>query len=405
MADTPLVSVRIPAYNHERYIHACILSVLNQSYQNFEIVIVDDCSTDGTVSVIRRFTDPRIKLAVHKRNEGMNVTVEHCMKRCRGKYVANMCSDDVWMPDKLEKQVAFLEQNAQVDAVFTGVQLIGENGKPLPGFLSRRLSLFDCANRSAGEWLAYFFRNGNCLCNPSVMMRRQVYKAFGYQDKRMLSLSDFDLWVKFSFEHSFWILEEPLTQFRVRRRFRNASALTPKTLNRQSFERQQILDHYLQIRNAAQLLRIFPEAAQYGQPADETIPYFLGRLAIDTGIPDHMLWGCETIFRLMDSKAVCAVLARKYNFRYVDFIKLTAETNAFFQCQGLSTGQSFQKAFQAIQARLDQNSCSISPRARSFSRILSNTSSSIRNFFITRYNPAKSQSAAGCRWRSRRRFY
>lgn len=333
MADAPLVSVRIPAYNHERYIHACIASVLSQTYQNFEIVIVDDCSTDGTVGVIRKFTDPRIKLAVHAKNEGMNVTVEHCMKRCRGKYIANMCSDDVWLPDKLAKQVAFLEQNAQVDAVFTRVELIGETGKPLHGFLSRKLNQFTCTNRSAEEWLSYFFIHGNCLCNPSVLMRKQVYEAFGYQDKRMFSLSDFNLWVQFSFEHSLWILEEPLTQFRVRRKFRNASAATPKTANRQAFERKQILDHYLKIRSASQFMRIFPQAERYGNPTDATIPYFLGRLAMDTGLPDHMLWGCETIFRLMGDETMVSLLASQYNFRYVDFIRLTAETNVFYNAR------------------------------------------------------------------------
>ena len=193
--------------------------------------------------------------------------------------------------------------------------------------------MFYCENRSAEEWLAYFFRFGNCLCNPSVMIRRKVYKEFGYQNKRMFSLSDLDLWVKFSFGHSLWVLEEPLTQFRVRRRFRNASAATPKHLNRQAFERKQILNHYLQIRDAAQLKRIFPAVVQYGEPTDETIPYFLGRLAIETNIPDHMLWGCETIFRLMGDEAVCSILARKLNFRYVDFLRLTAETNAFYNAK------------------------------------------------------------------------
>lgn len=333
MAQSPLVSVRIPAYNHEKYIRACIESVLNQTYQNFEIVIVDDCSSDGTVGVIRRFADPRVKLAVHKRNEGMNVTVEHCMKNCRGQYVANMCSDDVWLPEKLEKQVAFLERHPEYDAVFTGVELIGENGRPLNRFLSRRLSMFGCDNRSSDEWLRYFFRYGNCLCNPSVMLRRQVYEELGYQDKRMFSLSDFDLWVKFSFSHSLWILEETLTRYRVRRNFRNASGASPKSVNRQAFERKQILDHYLQIRDAAQLTRIFPEAAQYGEADDAAVPYFLGRLAIDTGVPAHRLWGCETIFRLMEDETACAVLTQKYDFRHVDFLRLTAELNVFYNAR------------------------------------------------------------------------
>ena len=114
MYGVPLVSVRIPSYNHEKYIHDCIASVLNQTFQDFEIVIVDDCSTDGSVNVIRKFNDPRIKLEVLKRNSGMNVAVERCMQQCSGKYVANISSDDMWIPTKLEKQVAFYRKEQRV---------------------------------------------------------------------------------------------------------------------------------------------------------------------------------------------------------------------------------------------------------------------------------------------------
>ncbi|MBE0600307.1 MAG: glycosyltransferase, partial [Firmicutes bacterium] len=211
MKSQPLVSVRIPAYNHEKYMKKCLQSILDQTYQNFEIVIVDDCSSDGTVDVIRQFSDPRIKLAVHARNEGMNVTVEHIMRLCSGKYVANISSDDFWAPTKLEKQVEFLERNPFYDAVFTRVQPVGENGKRVGPLYSRLFSVFGCANRPQHEWLHFFFFSGNCLCNPSVMIKKDVYEAFGYQDKRMFSSSDFDLWVKFSFQHRFYILEDKLT--------------------------------------------------------------------------------------------------------------------------------------------------------------------------------------------------
>ena len=327
MLSAPMVTVRIPSYNHEKYIPACIESVLNQTFTDFEIVIVDDCSTDNSVEVIRGFQDPRIKLEVLTRNSGMNVAVERCMQLSSGKYVANLSSDDLWAPTKLEQQVAFLEQHPEFDAVFTQVQIVGEDGNALSA--RHFASPFDNENRSPEEWLRRFFYYGNSLCNPSVMIRRKVYEKFGYQDKRFISLSDFDLWVKLSFEHRFWILEQQLTMFRIRDNGMNLSANNPPNRRRQQFELKQILDHYLQIRDPEQLKKIFPACTKYGTPKEQTIPYFLGMLAIDLPSMIHRLWGCETIFDLMADAETAKLLEESYDFRYRDFIELTKTAPLF----------------------------------------------------------------------------
>jgi len=327
MLSAPMVSVRIPSYNHEKYITACIESVLNQTFADFEIVIVDDCSTDNSVEVIRSFQDPRIKLEVLPRNSGMNVAVERCMQLSSGKYVANLSSDDLWAPTKLEQQVAFLEQHPEFDAVFTQVQIVGEYGNALD--TRHFANPFDYENRSPEEWLRRFFYFGNCLCNPSVMIRREIYEKFGYQDKRLVSLSDFDLWVKLSFGHRFWILDQQLTMFRVRENGMNLSANSPANRRRQQFEFKQILDHYLQICDLEQLKKIFPECTKFGSPMEQTIPYFLGMLAIDSPSMIHRLWGLETIFDLMADAETAKLLEDSYDFRYRDFIELTKTAPSF----------------------------------------------------------------------------
>lgn len=321
MTHTPLVSVRIPSYNHEKYVRACIQSVMDQTFTDFEIVIVDDCSTDHSVEVIQSFDDPRIKLEVLPRNSGMNVAVARCMQLSSGKYIANLSSDDLWAPAKLAEQVSYLEQNPDCAAVFTQVVIVGEDGQPLSDLAFP--SPFDYENRSPDAWLRRFFYRGNCLCNPSVMIRREVYEKFGYQDKRMVSLSDFDLWVKLSLEYQLWVLDQKLTMFRVRNDGMNLSANNPGNQRRQMFEFKQILDHYLEIRDPERLKRIFPECEKFGKPEERTIPYFLGRLAIDVPTMVHWLWGCETIFGLLADPDMARLLEGKYDFRYRDFIDLT----------------------------------------------------------------------------------
>ncbi len=109
----------------------------------------------------------------------------------------------------------------------------------------------------------------------------------------------------------------------------NVSAETPGSINRSAFEYKQILDHYLKIKDPDLLIEIFPECIKYGEPEKNTIPYFLGRLAIDSKGAYSKLWGCEKIFNLMRNDRIAAVLEKSCNFRYKDLISLTAETNIF----------------------------------------------------------------------------
>jgi glycosyltransferase involved in cell wall biosynthesis len=228
----PMVSIIIPSYNHEKYIEKCILSILNQTFQDFEIVIIDDCSTDNSANVIRTFCDERIIFEILNRNSGMNVAVEKCMQKCTGKYIAFISSDDMWKSTKLEKQVDFLEKNKAYDAVLTQVEFIGEDGKSMSEKKNRQAGIFEYQNRSSKQWLRRFFYQGNCLCKPSMMIRKGVYKSLNYLDKRIISFSDFDFWVRFSFNHEFWILDEKLTKFRIRDNEMNISAGTIENRNR-----------------------------------------------------------------------------------------------------------------------------------------------------------------------------
>ena len=154
---TPKISVRIPAYNHEKYIRECLDSVLNQTFQNFEIVITDDGSTDRTADIIREYNDPRIKLVVFENNQGSASAIANALQRASGEYVANICSDDMWELDKLEKQVYFLENNPDIDAVFTRVQLIDEDSNPFVDEKNIYFHVFEEPNRTRDEWLRLFF--------------------------------------------------------------------------------------------------------------------------------------------------------------------------------------------------------------------------------------------------------
>src|SRR4051812_32920737 len=110
----PKVSVIVPSYNHDKFIKECIESILNQTFQDFEVIITDSASQDHTVDVIKSFSDPRIQLFLQAQNEGITSAVNNCIKHSTGKYIAWINSDDIWNPRKLEVQVKYLDEHPKI---------------------------------------------------------------------------------------------------------------------------------------------------------------------------------------------------------------------------------------------------------------------------------------------------
>lgn len=120
-----LVSVITPVYNSEKYIAGTIKSVLSQTYNNWEMLIVDDCSNDNTLGVIKEFKDPRIKYFRLDENAGAAVARNKALEKAKGKYIAFLDADDMWKPEKLEKQVNFMIEN-NYGFSFTGYEILRE---------------------------------------------------------------------------------------------------------------------------------------------------------------------------------------------------------------------------------------------------------------------------------------
>jgi glycosyltransferase involved in cell wall biosynthesis len=329
LKEMPTVSVIIPSYNHEKFIKECIESVLEQSFQDFEIIITDDGSADNTVREIKAFSDPRIKLFVHPENRGACIAANNCLEHASGKYIAVLSSDDIWYPEKLELQVDFLEKHPDIAGVFGKADWIDEKNQLITDKDFPYKEIFNVNNRSRFEWLRYFFKKGNCLCHPCSLIRRECYDEIGMFDPSMASLPDLDLWVRLCFKYQIYIMDRKLIRFRVLKNAENASGNNLSNYRRIKFEYKQILNHYLAIQDPDELLLIFPEAAKFGKISKDTIPYFLGRIAIDTELEFKVLWGLETIYDLLKDKKAAEELEKSSAFRYLDFIKLAGESDPF----------------------------------------------------------------------------
>ena len=136
----PETSIIMPAYNNARFIGDSIRSVLAQTYINWELLIVDDCSKDNTAEIVESFHDPRIHYQRNAHNMGAAETRNQALKIAKGRYIAFLDSDDLWEPEKLEKQITFMEKNGYA-FTFSDYQIMQENGTQTGNILHMPASL------------------------------------------------------------------------------------------------------------------------------------------------------------------------------------------------------------------------------------------------------------------------
>src|SRR5688572_18270614 len=326
---TPTVSVIIPSYNHEEFIGECIQSVLDQTFQDFEIVITDDASSDRTIEIVEGFDDARIKLFKYSKNQGASIAANNCINRSKGKYIAMLSSDDVWYPEKLEIQVKYLDEHPEIGAVFGKVDWVDETGQIIQSKNFPYADVFDVKNRSRLEWLRHFFYKGNCLCHPCSLLRRECYAEVGMLNLSFANIPDFDLWIRMCLHYEIHVLDRKLIRFRRMTDEGNASGDTNTSRVRNRFEHRHVLHHYLEITNPDEFLRVFPEAAQYGNVTTDVIPFFLAHLAIESGVDFMALWGLDLLYSLLQDKGMAQILQKDLNFTHRDFIELSGKCDPF----------------------------------------------------------------------------
>ena len=202
MANNKIVSVIIPTYNRGKYLPRAIVSVLSQSYNNFELIVVDDASTDNTAEIVNSIDDPRLKYICHDQNKGGAAARNTGIKAAKGDYIAFQDSDDEWMPEKLAKQMdVFIDCAADVGAVYCSYLMKSEN----------RSSFIPAAH--------IVRRNGNILLEilaesfigtPTLVVRRDIFDKIGLFDENLSRFQDWDMAIRIAQEYHFQFIDEQL---------------------------------------------------------------------------------------------------------------------------------------------------------------------------------------------------
>jgi len=211
-SDLPLVSAIIPAYNAARFIEATLESILAQTYQNIEVIVVDDGSKDATPEIVRKFSDrdPRITL-IQQANAGVAAARNRAIQSAKGEFVAPIDADDIWYPHKLEKQVqCFLEANSEVGLVYAWSAHIDEDGGLTGGF--------NAGNREGRVLLDLVYRD--FVGNGSVpLMRRSCLEQIGGYNKNLREresqgCEDWDIALRMAELYEFRVVPEILVGYR-----------------------------------------------------------------------------------------------------------------------------------------------------------------------------------------------
>lgn len=322
------VSVIIPTYNQDSYISEAIDSVLNQTYQDFEIVITNDGSTDQTLQIIKEKKDPRIRYFSFDQNQGVSIAANHCICQATGEFIAILDSDNIFLPDKLEKQVNFLDKNSEFDAVFTHAIIIDKNGNHHQGKESSFQQLFAQENKNRFQWLNSFFYSDNSLCNTSVLIKKKCYNQVGLYDPRLRQIHDLDFWIRLCLKSEIHILPEPLVLFRFHDR--NISGVTAQNMIRHTWEIPQVLNHYLCPEVSQNFPTIFPQQQLIKTPlTPDDLQFLIAKQALNIHRPSHQYFGIFTLYRLMNNPESAAYIEKKYSFKYTDLIHLTGNYDIF----------------------------------------------------------------------------
>lgn len=205
--NAPLVSTVMSVHNTpEEFLRASIASILSQTYPNFELILVDDASDETTAAILRDYaTRPRVKLLVNEKNLRLAGSLNRAIRVAKGKYIARMDSDDVAMPDRFEKQVAFLEKFHDVDVLGSEMLLL-KNG-----------SLKPTRKRDNAPWQIQGRIPFGCqgVCHPTVMLRAELFTRDDfYYDESFEVAQDFQLWSRIAMRRKIYVYPEPLLQYR-----------------------------------------------------------------------------------------------------------------------------------------------------------------------------------------------
>ncbi|RFS13400.1 glycosyltransferase [Emticicia sp. C21] len=228
----PVVSVLMPVYNAERYVKEAINSILNQTFKDFELVVLNDASSDSSKEIILSFQDARIRYIENEHNRGLSFSRNRLLSEVTGEYIAWLDADDIAHPTRLEEEYRFLEEHSNHAMVASWARLIDSEGKPTGNYIKSYIP---------DEYLSALLLFVNYFVQSSVMLRKSQLPEVHYRPE-FPPTEDYELWVRVAAQHEVAILPKTLVDYRIH-------TTNISSLQQQKSEKAVKLNHKMQLEN------------------------------------------------------------------------------------------------------------------------------------------------------------
>ena len=317
MNTTPRVSFVCPSYNHERYVAGFIRSVLAQTMPDWELIIVDDCSTDGNLAAIRKFDDPRIKVFLHDRNEGISAAYNDALAHSSGDIVAFVASDDEVLPEYAETVLSAFGEHAEAGVVYAPLCTMDEDGNQLECVVVKSQDV------PPERFFCELFLRENFLPSPGMAMRRAVIGRFAPFPRNLFVYSDVVQHLALAFATKSHYLAKPVVRYRI----------STKSASWSGGLRTMCVAEVAEYMNYAVKLvgsdieafkRHFGHRVEVAREtiSPRTIPFWMAKLALSSDVIARRAWGLQKIVEIMNDAGLIDELNRVNGLTYGKIIAM-----------------------------------------------------------------------------------
>lgn len=322
MNAKPLISVLTPTYNHEKYVESFIRSLLAQTYVNWELIIVDDCSTDNNISTIQKITDTRIHLFQQGFNQGPGAALNRAFSESQGDIIVDMASDDLLYPDYFEYIVNIFSLKPNIGVIYSSLDVINEKNEVYTHYQLPQ-------NKNRIEFLRDLFYKNNVLFSPGFAIRRDLYASIIPMDVSMIQHQDYQWHVLFLGKSDCFVAEKNFVKYRyIPYNKKSLSSFNLGEFNRMRLEIDKLMDSFLEIKDmnlikeitSSQLCEILPSSCY---------EYIWALEALKCKNYEKKQWGYKIISKVYNNDSLRKELNSKLGFNFSSYLNI-GKINVFY---------------------------------------------------------------------------
>ena len=330
LTENPLISVVCASYNHEKYVGFFIQSLINQTYSNWELIIVDDCSSDDNVAEIKKLaaSEPRIHLYEQEFNQGPGAALNLAFSKASGQIIVDMASDDSLKNDYFEFVVRSFREKPEVGAIYSPLDVMDDQNRiyenwPLDTSINRIILL----NK--------MFYGFNEVFSPGMALRREVYEKIIPMDVSMIQHQDYQWHIIFMLNTDCLITDKAYVNYRfIKDNHLSLGSRTDAAASRFRLEIFRLMDTFLQVKDM-QLLKEITNSDLCDKLPAECAGFILGMSALKCETLEKRQWGYNQLCKAYADDNIRKILYDKIGFKFADFLKLANNnfymTDSFFK--------------------------------------------------------------------------